>query len=78
MSLFIANEPNILELNDPVTVVGDIHGQLFDLLKIVSITKIMERSHVDNNKYKVLFLGDYVDRGYESLEVITLLMAFKI
>ena len=78
MWLFIANEPNILELNDPVTVVGDIHGQLFDLLKIVSITKIMERSHVDNNKYKVLFLGDYVDRGYESLEVITLLMAFKI
>ena len=78
MCLFIANEPNILELNDPVTVVGDIHGQLFDLLKIVSITKIMERSHVDNNKHKVLFLGDYVDRGYESLEVITLLMAFKI
>lgn len=61
----IVNEPNIIELIDPVTIVGDIHGQLYDLLKILSLTGL-DRPFIDPNQ-KVVFLGDYIDRGLESL-----------
>ena len=64
-------ERNLIELRDPVTVVGDIHGQYFDLVKMLEIA--------DNpDQAKFLFLGDYVDRGSFSLEVILLLYAMKI
>ncbi len=33
----LKKEPNVLALNDPVTVVGDIHGQFYDLLKILDV-----------------------------------------
>lgn len=70
------NEPNIVELTDPVTIVGDIHGQLYDLLKILTLTDL-DKPQLKTN-HKVIFLGDYVDRGLESLEVIILLMCLKI
>lgn len=64
-------EGNIINIKDPVTVVGDIHGQYYDLLKMLEVA-----GSPDNNKY--LFLGDYVDRGSFSIEVILLLYAIKI
>lgn len=64
-------EPNLLALQDPVTVVGDIHGQYYDLTKILSLGG-------DFTATKYLLLGDYVDRGAFSIEVITLLFALKI
>lgn len=64
-------EPNLLILSEPLIVVGDIHGQYHDLLQIFGLGgKLGEK--------KYLFLGDYVDRGEMSVEVIALLLAYKI
>lgn len=64
------NENNVLEIDGDVVVVGDIHGSLHDLLRIIK--------YIEENSMKTLFLGDYVDRGNFSLECITLLFALKL
>eukprot|EP00405_Crypthecodinium_cohnii_P013034 CAMPEP_0206429268 /NCGR_PEP_ID=MMETSP0324_2-20121206/6136_1 /ASSEMBLY_ACC=CAM_ASM_000836 /TAXON_ID=2866 /ORGANISM="Crypthecodinium cohnii, Strain Seligo" /LENGTH=502 /DNA_ID=CAMNT_0053894909 /DNA_START=358 /DNA_END=1867 /DNA_ORIENTATION=+ len=64
-------EPNLLKLNDPITVVGDIHGQYFDLVKLLDIGGPAETT-------QYIFLGDYVDRGSFSVEVVITLYALKI
>lgn len=65
------NEGNVVYIADPVSVVGDIHGQFYDLVKALEVG-----GDVLGTKY--LFLGDYVDRGLFSIEVLILLMALKI
>ncbi len=65
------NQPSLLRLSAPVKVVGDIHGQFNDLLRILKLSGLPPNSNY-------LFLGDYVDRGKQSLETILLLFCFKI
>lgn len=64
-------EPNLLDLMDPVTIIGDIHGQFYDLLKILDLAG-------DINETKYLFLGDFVDRGVFSIEVLLVLYSLKL
>eukprot|EP00931_Biecheleriopsis_adriatica_P122834 TRINITY_DN97876_c0_g1_i1.p1 TRINITY_DN97876_c0_g1~~TRINITY_DN97876_c0_g1_i1.p1 ORF type:complete len:556 (+),score=147.13 TRINITY_DN97876_c0_g1_i1:101-1768(+) len=64
-------EPNLLKLQDPITVVGDIHGQYYDLVKLLEVG-----GQPGDTQY--IFLGDYVDRGSFSVEVVAAMYALKI
>ena len=78
MELFYAEE-NVLVLTSPIVICGDIHGQYEDL---VELFKTAEGSGDDIGqkklKHKYLFMGDYVDRGYFSLNTLLYLLSRKI
>ncbi|KAJ1934567.1 serine threonine-protein phosphatase, partial [Kickxella alabastrina] len=67
----LMRESNVQPVRCPVTVCGDIHGQFHDLVELFKIGG----NSPDTN---YLFMGDYVDRGYYSVETVTLLVAMKI
>ena len=67
----LRKEPNLLRLNDPITVCGDVHGQFYDLCKLFEIGG-------DPHDQQYLFLGDFVDRGCFGCEVVFYLMAVKL
>ena len=67
----IREQKMLVELEAPLHVCGDIHGQYYDLLRIFEHCGYP-------GEYNYLFLGDYVDRGKQSLETICLLLCYKI
>lgn len=67
----LVNESNVQPVPSPVTVCGDVHGQWHDLIELFRIGG----SAPDTN---YLFMGDYVDRGYYSVETVSLLVALKV
>ena len=67
----LCEESNVQPISVPVIVCGDIHGQFFDLMNLFE-----KGGDLPDKKY--LFLGDYVDRGYNSVETLEYLLCLKL
>lgn len=67
----LLSQPALVELAPPVKIVGDVHGQYTDLLRMFEMCGFPPSANY-------LFLGDYVDRGKQSLETILLLLCYKL
>ena len=65
------SEPNVLTISPPIALCGDIHGSFNDLIEIFRISGAPPLT-------QYLFLGDYVDRGDKSVEVLMFICALKI
>ena len=65
------SQPALIELSAPVKIVGDVHGQYTDLIRLFEMCGFPPEANF-------LFLGDYVDRGKQSLETILLLFCYKL
>lgn len=70
-SQLFLSQPALVELSTPVKIVGDVHGQYTDLLRMFEMCGFPPNANF-------LFLGDYVDRGKQSLETILLLLCYKL
>lgn len=66
------SEKLLLDLEAPIKVFGDVHGQFFDVFRLFDV------AGYPSVNQKFLFIGDYVDRGKQSIETICLLLAFKM
>eukprot|EP00397_Hematodinium_sp_SG-2012_P043614 GEMP01048518.1.p1 GENE.GEMP01048518.1~~GEMP01048518.1.p1 ORF type:complete len:364 (+),score=64.14 GEMP01048518.1:96-1187(+) len=64
-------QPMLLDLDAPIKICGDVHGQFCDLLRLLELGRLPPHS-------SYLFLGDYVDRGQQSLECLALLFTYKL
>jgi protein phosphatase len=69
--LLFSQDPVVLDLDAPITVVGDLHGQILDLYRII-------QQHGMPGTTRYLFLGDFVDRGPFSFEVVTFVFLAKV
>merc|ERR1711933_559434 len=67
----LIEENNAQPVQLPVVICGDIHGQFFDLLELFNIGGLIPEKNY-------IFMGDFVDRGYNSVETFELLILLKV
>lgn len=67
----LSNETNVVKVESPITICGDIHGQFYDLMELLKVG-----GECPETNY--LFMGDFVDRGFYSVETFLLLLALKV
>lgn len=65
------NEQNLVDVRSPCIVIGDLHGQILDLIRILNMYGMP-------NRKKYVFLGDLVDRGEFSIEVLIIVLLLKV
>lgn len=67
---YLSKEPNLIKIENKCYIFGDIHGQFYDLINMLS--------KIDITKNKLVFVGDYVDRGAFSTETFFYLLVLKL
>ena len=67
----LVDESNVQRVDSPVTICGDVHGQFYDVKELFKVG-----GHCPDRNY--LFMGDFVDRGFYSVETFLLLLALKV
>ena len=70
----LKNDPRCLKIDPPVYILGDLHGNFQDL---ISFERILWHLSPTLSPCNLLFLGDFVDRGFHSVEVVSYLFAYK-
>ncbi|EFO28225.2 hypothetical protein LOAG_00253 [Loa loa] len=69
--LIMMEEGSLVEVEVPIKVVGDIHGQYEDMHKLFGVIGRVP-------EVKMIFLGDYIDRGPQSIETMIYLLCLKV
>jgi len=79
VTMILLDEPSLLRLSVPLKIFGSINGRFGDLLRLFNNFGFpVDEEGGDMEKFDYLFLGNYVDRGFNSLETIILLFALKL
>lgn len=74
----LANLPHVIKVKYPIKIFGSLNGQYNDLIRFFNFWGRPHEHKGDIETFEYLFLGNFVNRGGFSLEVILLLLSLKV